>query len=91
MCSSGRDVEYDGIFYEDNEGAKAVADVPLSSSRNKRIDVRWPFIGDSSKTGATRIVQIGLKWQHADIRTKSPPLKLFKRHLRTLMNMGDNK
>ena len=39
----GRGVEYDIFLYEDNEGAKALAESPLSSSRSKYVDVRWNF------------------------------------------------
>ena len=30
--------------YEDNEGAKALAENPLSSARTKHIDVRYQFL-----------------------------------------------
>ncbi|CAM9695537.1 unnamed protein product [Sphacelaria rigidula] len=36
----GREMEYDTGLHEDNEGAKALADNPLSSARSKHIGVR---------------------------------------------------
>ena len=32
------------ILMEDNDGAKAMADNPLSLGRSKHMDVRWNFI-----------------------------------------------
>ncbi|CAN0069483.1 unnamed protein product, partial [Sphacelaria rigidula] len=66
----GRQMEYDIVLHEDNEGAKALADNPLSSGRSKHIDVRWHFIRDLVRTGAVWIVHVDPEWQHADIITK---------------------
>ncbi|CAN0010261.1 unnamed protein product, partial [Sphacelaria rigidula] len=85
----GRVEEYDIVLYEDNEGAKALADNPLSSGRSKHIDVRWHFIRDLVRTGAVKIVHVDSEWQHADILTKPLPFTLFNRHRRALMNTGD--
>ncbi|CAM9241671.1 unnamed protein product, partial [Sphacelaria rigidula] len=76
----GRQVEYDIVLYEDNEGAKALADNPLSSGRSKHIDVRWHYIGDLVRTGVLRIVHVDPEWQHADILTKPLQFTLFNRH-----------
>ena len=63
-------VEDQGIvLYEDNEGAKALAENPLSSERSKRIDVRCHFIRELVGTGRIRIVHVDSGWQHADILT----------------------
>ncbi|CAM9308868.1 unnamed protein product [Sphacelaria rigidula] len=86
----GRQVEYDIVLYEDNEGAKALADNPLSSGRSKHIDVRWHLIRDLVRTGAVRIVHVDSEWQHADIFTKPLPYTLFNRHRRALMITGDS-
>ncbi|CAN0053474.1 unnamed protein product, partial [Sphacelaria rigidula] len=85
----GRQVEYDIVLYEDNEGAKALADNPLSSGRSKHIDVTWHFIRDLVRTGAVRIVHVDLEWKHADIHTKPLSFTLFNRHRRALVNTGD--
>ncbi|CAM9528299.1 unnamed protein product, partial [Sphacelaria rigidula] len=66
----GQQVKYDIVLYEDNEGAKALVDNPLSSGQSKHIDVRWHFIRDLVRTGAVRIVHVDSAWQHADILTK---------------------
>ena len=68
----GREVEYDIVLYEDNEGAKALAENPLSSGRSKPIDVRWHFIWDLVRSGVVRIEHVDSEWQCADILTKPP-------------------
>ena len=66
-----RRVEDQGIvLYEDNEGAKALAENPLSSEPSIRIDVRYHFIRELVGTGRIRIVHVDSGWQHADILTK---------------------
>ena len=87
MCI--RDRDYDIVLYEDNEGAKALAENPLSSGRSKHIDVRWHFIRDLVRSGAVRIEHVDSEGQCTDILTKTFPLTLFKRHRRALMNVGD--
>ena len=87
----GREVEYDTVLYEDNEGAKALAENPLSSGRSKHIDVRWHFTRDLVRSGAVKIEHVDSEWQCADILTKPLPLTLFKRHRRALMNVGGRK
>ena len=57
----GREVEYDIVLYEDNEGAKALAENPLSSGRSKHIDVRWHFTRDLVRSGAVRIEACGFR------------------------------
>ena len=86
----GREVDDDIILFEDNEGAKALADNPLSSGRGKHIDVRWYFIRDLVRNGEVTVKHVDSEWQAADILTKPLPLSLFKRHRRVLMNLGDN-
>ncbi|CAM9866732.1 unnamed protein product [Sphacelaria rigidula] len=55
----GRHVEYDIVFHKDNEGAKALADNPISSDPSKHIDVRrWHFMRDLVRTGAVRVVHV---------------------------------
>ena len=75
--------------YEDNEGAKATAENPLSSGKSKHIDVRWHFLRDFVLSGDIRIVHVGSEWQHADVLTKALPVTLFKRHRAALMNLPD--
>ena len=75
-------------LYEDNKGAKAPAENPLSSGRSRHIDVRWHFIRDLVRSGAVRIEHVDPEWQCADIHTQLLPFTLFKRHRRAL-NAGD--
>ena len=72
---------------EDNEGAKAMAENPLSSGRSKHIDVRWHFIRELVESGEVKIVHVGTEEQHADMLTKALDVKLFKRHRAALMNL----
>ena len=43
---------------EDNEGAKAIAENPLSSDRNKHIDVRWHFIRKLVEKKELKVVHV---------------------------------
>ena len=63
---------------EDNEGAKAMAENPLSSGRSKHIDVRWHFLRDLVESGDAKIVHVASEWQHADVLTKALPATLFR-------------
>ena len=60
---------------EDNEGAIALAENPLSSCRSKHIDVRHHFLRNLTEEGV-----IEIKEQHADILTKALPRDLFEVH-----------
>ena len=84
-------VEDQGIvLYEDNEGAKALAQNPLSSERSKHIDVRYHFFRDLVRKETIRIVHVDSGWQHADVLTKPLSVNLFERHRRFLMNLGSD-
>ncbi|CAM9261968.1 unnamed protein product, partial [Sphacelaria rigidula] len=67
---SGCGEDHGIVLYEDNEGAKALAENPLSSGRSKHIDVTYHFIRELVGTGKIRVVHVGSGWQHADILTK---------------------
>ena len=56
---------------EDNEGAKAMAENPLSSGRSKHIDVRWHYIRELVEKKELKVVHVASEWQHADILTKA--------------------
>ncbi|CAM9889276.1 unnamed protein product [Sphacelaria rigidula] len=86
----GRQIEYDIVLNDDNEGAKALADNPFSSGRSKDIDVRLLFVRDLVRAGEMRIVHVDSEWHHADIFTTPLPTTLFERHRRALMNIGDS-
>ena len=46
-------------IFDDNEGAKAIADNPCSASRNKRIDVKLYFIRGLIRAGEVRVLHVG--------------------------------
>ena len=71
---------YEIALMEDNEGAKAMAENPLSSGRSKHIDVKWHFIRELVEKIELKVVHVASEWQHADILTKALHVKLFKWH-----------
>ena len=78
---------YEITLMENNEGAKAMAENPLSSGRSKHINVRWHFIRKLVETKELKVLHVASEWQHADILTKALPVKLFKRHRKALLNL----
>ena len=78
---------YEITLMEDNEGAKAMAENPLSSGRSKHIDVRCHFIRELVEKKELKVVHVASEWQHADILTKALHVKLFKRHRKALLNL----
>ena len=74
---------YEITLTEDNEGAKAMAENPLSSGRSKHVGVRWHFIHELVEKKELKVVYVASEWQHADILTKA----LFKRHRTALLNL----
>ena len=73
--------------FEDNEGAKARAENPLSSARTKHIDVRYHFLR-GLKRNEIAIRHVQSKDQHTDILTKPLGRDYFSRHRRFLMNLS---
>ena len=65
---------------EDNEGAIALAENPLSSCRSKHIDVRHHFLRNLTEEGVIEITHVPSEEQHADILTKALPRDLFEVH-----------
>ena len=78
---------YEISLIEDNEGAKAMAENPLSSGRSKHIDARWQFIRELVEKKELKVVHVASEWQHADIPTKALHLKLFKRPRKALLSL----
>ena len=56
---------------EDDQGAKALIENPVSSGRSKNIDVRFHFIRDLFRTGKISVEYVKPAKQHADILTKA--------------------
>ena len=63
---SGRAID----VYEDNEGAKPLAENPQGSHRIKHIDVRFHFLRRLVRLGQVTIHSVASAEQHADILTK---------------------
>ena len=75
-------------IFDDNEGAKAIADNPSSASRSKHIDVKLHFIRGLIRTGEVRILYVGTEEQHADFLTKAFWRKIFMVYSAALMNFS---
>ena len=55
---------------ENNQGAKALIEKSLSSTRSKHVDVPFHFIRDSSRTRKISVEYVATAEQHADILSK---------------------
>ena len=64
---------------EDNEGAKAMTENPLSSGRSQHMDVRWHFIRELVGKKELKVVHVASEPQHADILTKALHITQIKR------------
>ena len=62
-----------------------MAENPLSSGRNKYIDVRWHFIRELVEKKELKVVHVASQWQHAEMLTKSLRVKLFQRPRKALL------
>ena len=81
---SGRAVD----MYEDNEGAKPLAENPQGSHRIKHIDVRFHFLRGLVRLGQVTNHSVASAEQHADVLTKPLGLEAFRRHRAFLMNLS---
>ena len=79
-----------GVVFKvfDNEGAKALAENPLSSARTKHIDVGYHFLREFVKRNEIAIRHVQSKDQNADILTKPLGHDAFSRHRRFFMNIS---
>ena len=57
-------------MYEDNDGAKALAENPQGSHRSKHIDARFHFLRGLVSLGQVTIHSVASAEQHTDILTK---------------------
>ena len=76
---------------EDNKGAIALAENPLSSSRSKHIDVRHCFLSNSTEKGIIEVTHIPSEKERADILTKALPRDLFEVHRDFALGSRDEK
>ena len=75
---------------EDNLGAKALIENPLSSATRKSIDVRFHFIiHDLFRTRKISVEYVASAEQHADILTKALSRASFHYHRKRLMNLSE--
>ena len=74
---------------EDNEGAKALIENPLSSARSEHIEVRFHFIRDSFRTQKISVEYVASAEQHADILTKALSSANFLYNRKRLRNLSE--
>ena len=73
--------------FEDNQGAKTLAENPLSSARSKHIDVRFHFVRGLLRAKKIDIQFVASEEQHADFLTKSLSATPFKSHRKFLLSL----
>ena len=73
--------------FEDNQGAIALAENPLSFARSTHIDVRFHFVREILRAKKIDIQLVASEEQHADIFTKSLAATPFKYQLGILLNL----
>ena len=73
--------------FEDNQGAIALAENPLSSARSKHINVRFHSVRELLRAKKIDIQFVASEEQHADILTKSLAATPFKSHRKFLLNL----
>lgn len=72
------------VVFNDNLGAKKLADNPIFHSRSKHIDLRHHFIRDALHSGQLRIEHIPTEDMTADVMTKALPRPKHIRCLRVI-------
>ena len=75
-------------MYEDNEGAKALAEIPQGSYRSKHIDVRFHFLRGFVKLGQVTVHSVASAEQHAGILTTPLGREVFRKLRDFLMNLS---
>ena len=73
--------------FEDNEGARHLAQNPVSTPNSKHIDVRHHFLRELVLRGDFSIVHVESEKQHADFLTKALTNEAFRFHRDVLMNL----
>ena len=76
-------------LFEDNQGAIAIAENPISGGWTKHFDVRYHFMRELVERKVLNIQYTESSNQHADIATKPLGLEAFARHRSFLMNMPE--
>lgn len=82
------EMKFSGIsVFEDNQGAIALAENPLSSSNSKHIDVRRHFVRELSANGDITVKHVSTNKQCADILTKALGKEKFELHRDLLLGL----
>ena len=76
-------------LFEDNQGAIAIAENPISGGQTKHIDVRYHFIRELVEHKVLNIQYTESSNQYADILTKPLGLEAFAEHRSLLMNLPE--
>ena len=76
--------------FEDNQGAIAIAENPISGGRTKQVDVRYHFVRELVERKVLNIQYTESSNQHAGILTKPLGLEAFARHRSFLMNFSES-
>ena len=76
-------------LFEDNQGAIAIAENPISGGRTKHIDVRYQFTRELVERKVLNIQFTESSNQRPDILTKPLGLEAFARHRSFLMNLRE--
>ena len=76
-------------LFNDNQGAIAKAENPISGGRTKHIGVRYHFIRQLVERKVLSIQYMESSNQHADILTKPLGLEAFARNRSFLMNLPE--
>jgi len=74
----------DVVVFNDNLGAKKLADNPMYHSSSKHIDLRHHFIRDALHSGQLRIEHISTEDMTADVMTKIMPRPTHIKYLRVI-------
>ena len=59
------------VIYEDNTGAIAMSENPVSHNRTKHIDIKYHFVRERVELGEIKLVHVATENQLADLLTKS--------------------
>ena len=73
--------------FEDNQGAIALAENPVSSARSKHIDVRFHLFRELLRAKKIGIQFVASEEHHVDILMKSLAATPFKSHRKFLLNL----
>ena len=73
--------------FENNQGAMALAENPLSSARSKHIDVRFHFVRELLRAKKIDIQLLASEEHHADILMKSLAATPFIYHRKFWLNL----